>query len=225
MYNGVTVRRYPAAPPDRAQVLRYAGIRREDAGLRALVDECLTLSAGAFEWAACRAVWPLRRTGELVDCGFAALRSRSLTGALEDCEAVAAFAATVGFGIDRLLQRYGHLSVARAAVLQAVGTAQIEQLCDVVCAEIAQEAAAQGLYARPRFSPGYGDVPLTLQTELFAALDVPHRIGVTLTDSLLMAPSKSVTALVGLSRRPCRGPAGCAGCPDTECPFREEKKS
>ena len=54
-----------------------------------------------------------------------------------------------------------------------------------------------GLAVRPRFSPGYGDLPLALQREVFAALDCPRRIGLTLSDSLLMSPTKSVTALIG----------------------------
>ena len=49
-----------------------------------------------------------------------------------------------------------------------------------------------------RFSPGYGDLPLDVQRPLFAALDVPRKIGVSLTDSLLMAPSKSVSAIIGI---------------------------
>jgi cobalamin-dependent methionine synthase I len=54
---------------------------------------------------------------------------------------------------------------------------------------------------RPRFSPGYGDLPLELQTNLFKVLDCQHFIGLTLNDSMLMSPSKSVTAIVGLRER------------------------
>ena len=56
----------------------------------------------------------------------------------------------------------------------------------------------EGLALRPRFSPGYGDLPLEFQRDFFRILRPQRRIGVTLTDACLMVPSKSVTALVGI---------------------------
>ena len=52
-----------------------------------------------------------------------------------------------------------------------------------------------------RYSPGYGDLPLETQTAVFKALDCERTIGVTLTESLLMRPSKSVTAVIGMKER------------------------
>ena len=62
------------------------------------------------------------------------------------------------------------------------------------------KAEYRGLPLSARFSAGYGDVPLELQRDIFALLDCPRRIGLTLNESLLMSPSKSVTAIVGISR-------------------------
>ena len=53
---------------------------------------------------------------------------------------------------------------------------------------------------RPRFSPGYGDVPLDAQRDIFSALDISKNLSVYLNDSLLMSPSKSVTAFVGIKK-------------------------
>jgi cobalamin-dependent methionine synthase I len=52
-----------------------------------------------------------------------------------------------------------------------------------------------------RYSPGYGDLPLEMQREIIRALDCGRTIGVTLTESLLMQPSKSVTAVIGMKER------------------------
>lgn len=74
---------------------------------------------------------------------------------------------------------------------------------------------------RPRFSPGYGDFPLECQQGIAAALELSKRIGVMLTDRLMMTPSKSVTAVMGLSQRPqiCRV-QGCEACGKKDCGYR-----
>ena len=81
-----------------------------------------------------------------------------------------------------------------------------------MCEQLQREAARRlpALYQTDRFSPGYGDLPLTLQPGILAALDAGRRAGITLLPSLLMNPSKSVTAIFGLSQRP--QPARVRGC-------------
>ena len=54
------------------------------------------------------------------------------------------------------------------------------------------------LICRPRFSPGYGDLPLSLQPEVIRATGADRRLGITLSSSLLMTPKKSVTAIKGI---------------------------
>ena len=60
--------------------------------------------------------------------------------------------------------------------------------------------AVAGCALRHRFSPGYGDLPLSVQPAFLAALDATRRLGITLTSSFLMVPTKSVTAFVGVAR-------------------------
>ena len=114
------------------------------------------------------------------------------------CREAVLFAATVGVGLDRLIARYGAVAPSRAVMLQAIGAERIEALCDVFCNTLAVE---ENRALRPRFSPGYGDLPLDTQREIFRVLDCQRKIGLTLNDSLLMSPTKSVTAIVGLCDR------------------------
>ena len=90
--------------------------------------------------------------------------------------------------------------------------------------ELQGQALECGKRCRPRFSPGYGDFPLECQPGLFRLLGVQRNIGVTLTDSLLMLPTKSVTAVIGLcdGETPC--PTGCAACDRADCAFRDTRK-
>ncbi|MGN1059696.1 MAG: vitamin B12 dependent-methionine synthase activation domain-containing protein, partial [Clostridia bacterium] len=108
-----------------------------------------------------------------------------------------------------------------ALAAQAVGTAAIESWCDLLCRRFAEREAERGRSLRPRFSPGYGDFPLEMQKDIFRFLDCSRKIGVSLTESLLMVPGKSVSALVGISlaAAPCTA-AGCSLCEQTECEFR-----
>ena len=84
-----------------------------------------------------------------------------------------------------------------ASILQATGAMYIEELVDITNSEIKKIAEAAGLNTKPRYSPGYGDVPLQVQKDFFRLLPCT-RIGLTLMDTLIMAPEKSVSAFVGL---------------------------
>ncbi|MDO5702516.1 MAG: vitamin B12 dependent-methionine synthase activation domain-containing protein, partial [Lachnospiraceae bacterium] len=155
-------------------------------------------------------------------CGLA-VQSRALADNLRGCTHVVMMAATIGFGPE-LLSRKSTVTgrVTRALIADAAGSALIESWCDEVNDSIRHEASALGLFARPRFSPGYGDFPLEFQREIFNVLEVQKRIGITLSEQLLMLPAKSVTALIGLSPMNSRCPtAGCESCSRSDtCAYR-----
>ena len=145
-----------------------------------------------------KAVWStfdLRIEGDLCDLGAMQIRSESLAAHLAGCKRVILFAATLGVAFDRELQKSTCLSPARAYELQMQGLREIEQWCDTLCKELAKD---QGGALKKRFSPGYGDLSLEVQREIFRVLDPVKHIGLCLSDSCVMTPSKSVTAFVGV---------------------------
>ncbi len=153
-------------------------------------------------------------------------QSKNLSYNLMQCSQVALLAATLGIEADKLLQRYEVLNMAKAAIVQACGAACIEAYCDILQENICKEASAHGkkLYLRPRFSPGYGDLPLENQTAIFRALECTKRIGLTLTESFLMYPTKSVTAFIGMTANPLSCHIDkCKDCDFVECEFRKEE--
>ncbi len=125
------------------------------------------------------------------------LRSKDLGINLKNCSKVALMAATIGPQVDALIRKHSSLDPVYASILQATGAMFIEEVVDLVNSEIKKNAGTLGLKTRPRYSPGYGDVPLDIQKEFFRLLPCT-RIGLTLMDTLIMAPEKSVTAFVGL---------------------------
>ena len=206
---------------DTAEIFRYAGVRTASVELEQLMEDALSEAAPLLTGKVCWAEFPVSSTQEMLDLGFAKVHSASLSRNLSGCDRILVFGATVGLALDRLIVRYGHTAPSKALMLQAIGAERIEALCDAFCEKLRQEAAIRGLHLRPRFSPGYGDLPLELQTDIFRVLDCSRRIGLTLNESLLMSPSKSVTAIVGLS--PCPGihaADGCCQCGKTDCIYR-----
>lgn len=205
------------------EILRYLGHRGQEIpeNVETLIAECkreLERSAAA------KSVWreyPLEIRQHVLDMECLRTKSRDLERNLRDCRKILLFGATLGSGVDILLRRYGHLQMSRAVVIQAASAAMLETYCDWRNEILKREYEEKGWYMRPRFSPGYGDFPLECQRGIETALELNKRIGVTLTDSLLMAPSKSVTAVIGLSRKPriC-SVQGCEVCGRKDCEYR-----
>ena len=96
-----------------------------------------------------------------------------------------------------------------------------------ILAELRQLAAAEGTYLTGRFSPGYGDWDIAVQPLVAAALDTARRAGLCVTDTNLMTPRKSVTAILGVSGHPVKGKlAGCGHCVlRTRCEYRKRGKT
>ena len=209
---------------DRGEILRYLGYRGHEAdeAVNGMVEQCLEeLEAAAEPKCLCRE-YPLRLgEGNLIDGTCFQTISRNLTKNLKDCDQIIVFAATLGTGADHLIQKYNRLQMSKAVIMQAAATAMIEEYCDQACRELRGGHEARGRYLRPRFSPGYGDFPLDCQVALLGALEAGKRIGIKLTDSLLMMPSKSVTAVMGVSGKPYRCDVkGCEVCTKKDCAYR-----
>lgn len=160
---------------------------------------------------------------DLILLGNYSISSSSLSRNLAQCSHVILFAATLGIQCDKLIQRYTITNMAKASIAQACGAAAIEAYCNHIQEEIRLQALEHNLYLSPRFSPGYGDLPLETQQILFDSLQCTKRLGLTLTDSLLMYPSKSVTAFIGLTKnkQSCHI-SKCGTCKNIGCEFRYE---
>lgn len=209
---------------NRKEILRYLGYGRQkaDGQVLALIEACGKELEGAAVPKSVYKEYPLSFYGEdgIDCCGFQTC-SKALRKNLKDCQKVLLFGATLGAGVDLLLHRYNRLQMSKAVVLQAAAASMLEDYCDEINQELEKEYEKKGLYLRPRFSPGYGDFSLECQPALLGCLEAGKRIGITLTDSLLMAPSKSVTAVIGISRIPgvCRMKS-CQDCEKTDCAYR-----
>lgn len=212
---------------DRKETLRYLGYRGQeiDEKTQQLLDEAAAELERESSPKSVYQEYPCQVKGNQILIGNLTVTSANLARNLKGCEAVVLLAATIGRGADFMIKKYSVVNIAKAAIIQAAGASYIESYVDEVEAKIRQEALARGLYLRPRFSPGYGDFPLECQKELFEMLECSKRIGVALTEGNLMMPSKSVTALIGLTtkeRESCQMKT-CMQCEKTDCEFRKEE--
>ncbi len=213
---------------DLREPLRYLGVRGEpDPALYAQLSAAADRLTRAVTPRYVYRVFPLAfgEGGPALEGTGLTLTGEMARGMLADCSRAVLLGCTLGAGFETLLRAEQARGMARAVLLDACGSAWVEAGCDEAEREIS--ARFPGLYRTDRFSPGYGDLPLALQTEICALLDAPRRLGVQVTDSLLMNPTKSVTAVIGLSERP--QPArirGCGFCNLREdCQYRKEGKT
>ena len=195
MNSEIITKSYSEPPFCEAEILRYAGCKSADDEMRRLLNSCIDEARAVLCYNVCRRELTFTADGNNCDFGCFSFSSEKLAKNLCGCRSVILFCATVGIGLDRLIAKYNRVSPSRAVMLQALGSERVEALCDMFCKDISESRA---IILRPRFSPGYGDLPLTVQRDIFATLECPKRIAVFLNDSLLMSPSKSVTAFAGI---------------------------
>lgn len=209
---------------DRKEALRYMGFRsgEPDEQIEKLMEECIK---EIEEYADPRHI--IRRfeleieADYLVKAGGITLASRNLAKNLKGCHEVYFMAATLGNGPDRLMNRYSRLQISKAAVLQGVAAAAIEGYCNECQQALSDELEAEGLYLRPRFSPGYGDLSLSVQPDFLAVLNASKTVGIILSEGGVMIPVKSVTAIIGVSKDNTRCHIeGCESCGRTDCAYK-----
>lgn len=211
---------------DQREVLRYLGYKGSEPGaeiLHTIADCTRELEEAATPHHILQAVELSRPNADTLEFAGMVVHSRDLFQHLSGCDEAVLFAATLGAPVDLRLERCAKVSMSRAVVMQACAASLIESYCDECQEPIAQEAASRGLYLRPRYSPGYGDFDISYQREFLTVLDCPKRIGLTMTDSFMLAPSKSVTAVIGLTAevQSCHI-AKCMTCKAKSCPFRKD---
>ncbi len=192
----VLITDYPHPSENISEVYRYLRAKPSKE-LDELIDSVIEEAYNELNFYVSYTIVDLHCDGEKVKLGNIEASSRDLCKCLNGCEQAVIFAATIGSGIDRLITKYSRLTPSRALLFQAYGSERIETLCDTFCDEI---STVTGMKISPRFSAGYGDLPLEFQKTLFDILEC-GKIGLTLNQSLLMSPSKSVTAIAGLKKQ------------------------
>lgn len=200
---------------NRSEAIRYlggAGIQMNDQ-MEVLMDECekMVLEKAAPKFLYIELDLPCNTI----------MGGRDIANHLDGCEKAILMCATLGAEIDKLIRISQISDMAKAVVLDSFASVAVEQVCNKVDEIIAEKY--DGYYMTFRFSPGYGDYPISLQQDFLRMLDAPRKIGLTTNENFLLMPTKSVTAVMGLSKNPIeRKKRGCAICNMRgKCRFRK----
>ena len=204
-----------------SEVLRLSGMKgAEEPALLHLASEAMEqVKKEAVPRAICRQA--ARECLDPLLCGS------DINAHLQGCDSVCVIACTLGAEIDRFLSRLQVGNMALAVVADAAASVAIESLAQTVEEQLRGAQKKQNRFLTGRFSPGYGDYPIEVQNQLLSFVDAPRKIGVFATETHLLVPRKSITALCGVSDHPVTGKlAGCENCAlrDT-CTKRKEGKT
>lgn len=206
------------------EAIRYLGYGRHavDEQTLALIDVSFGELDQTTQAKSVYRIFDCKVTGEdQVTIGKMNIKSRSLGKNLRGCKGAVVFGATLGTSVDILMKRYSLTDMAKSVVLQACAAAYLEEYCDNLQLSIGEELKAQNKWLRPRFSPGYGDFDIHHQDDILRMLDTAKKIGLTMTDSYMLTPTKSVTAIIGISdtQEKCHI-KGCEVCEKKDCIYR-----
>lgn len=211
---------------NRAEALRYMGYKDKepDENVMNIIDEC--------ESVLLKAVKP-RYTYKLFDIktlenGISVLgtsllfEGNDIKEHLKGCDKCILLCATVSAEADKIIRSYETIDMTKTVISDCLASAAVEEVCNKAEIEIKEKLPDYNFTWR--FSPGYGDFPLTIQPEFLNVLDAQKRIGLNCTESLILIPRKSVTAVIGISKNPIsKGKRGCVSCNMRDrCEYRKK---
>lgn len=198
----VNIKSYKALKPiNVSEICRYIGCGEDDERVLSLIEECVKEISGKLKLMVCWEELAIRACENETDLCFMKSNSSLIKRKLSGCEKIVLFAASIGIEVDRLIKRYSETMPSRAVVFQAIGAERIEALCDTFEEEIKKEEMKNDREIVRRISPGYGDFSITSQRDIFSYLSPEKNIGLTLNESLMMSPSKAVTAIIGIKNK------------------------
>lgn len=222
---------YPVVRTDEA--LRYMGFQEHQSRIDPLVEEQMHRAVHRIEsltdCSYTYRVFPIHweeqdgRRMPVPEGTSLPLPGNDIRDLLKDCSRCIVMAVTLGRKADQLLRRAQTENMADAVILDSCASSGIESLCDQLQKDLEIFYHRQGLYLTDRYSPGYGDLPLSLQPKICDLLSTQKRIGLNASATYMLSPSKSVTAILGLSEQPqSRHLSGCAWCKNREhCAYKK----
>jgi len=212
---------------DRKEVLRYLGHRDQiiEEKLERLVCECIEELMGiAAPKYICRTLSITDRERSIsLEGGLFELPGRAISRHLSGSGECILMAATLGSEVDKKIRYYEKIDLTKALILDACATVCIEAVCGRICEDIEKSELPVGKHLTFRFSPGYGDLPIDIQTGFLQVLNAGKRIGLTASSTNILLPRKSVTAVIGITEKNCaENKTGCAECSKSnECNYKK----
>ncbi len=212
---------------DKKEVLRYLGYKNQeiDKSLTDLIEDCCKEVIEVCKESFVYEIFDIeRKNDELFLLGSTlVLEDIDIINHLSASKKCIVLAATLGIEVDSRIAYYSRFDITKGLIMDACATTAIENLCDELQTKIMEKALEDNLHITNRYSPGYGDFSIDNQGTILNVLEAYKQIGLSVTESNIMIPRKSVTALIGLGENATLSSKNkCKSCKNTDCSFRKD---
>ncbi len=190
---------------DKSEVLRYLGHNGQeiDNDLNLRINQCIQETKNEIDTKYVYETYDIRKNLDLNTVEFEntnlILKSKDISELFRDCDKCILMCATLGFNIEKNIRRYSYNDLTKGIIVDACATTSIEEICDLIQDNILQEVCKEGKSLTMRYSPGYGDLDISANRDILNVLDAHRKIGVTVTNTGIMLPRKTVVALIGIT--------------------------
>ena len=137
----------------------------------------------------------------ILEDGNLILKSDDVYKLLTECDECILMAVTLGLEIEKEIRKLTYTNLTKGIIIDSCATTAIEEVCDIVQDNIARKLLREDKYITYRYSPGYGDLSIENNIYINNILNSQKEIGLTVTNSGIMIPRKSVVALIGVSNK------------------------
>ncbi|MGL5330233.1 MAG: vitamin B12 dependent-methionine synthase activation domain-containing protein [Peptostreptococcaceae bacterium] len=209
------------------EVLRYLEYKNQsiDDNLNHKIEECINITKETINPRYTFRVYSINTEKQnLIELEGTNLQleSNDLYNLLKDCHKCILMATTIGLDIEKQIRKYSYTELTKSIIIDSCGTTAIEEVCDIVEDKIKEEVLVEGEYLTYRYSPGYGDLNIESNTKILNILNGHKEIGLTITDSGIMIPRKSVVAIIGIKNTKSNNKKSCHNCKNKNtCKYRK----
>lgn len=143
-----------------------------------------------------------------------------VTSQLRKSKKAALFISTIGPAMETWAKKLStEGDVALSYLVDTVASVTEEEVTDLLQDHIEKQMQMRGLKITNRYSPGYCDWSVSEQHLLFSFFPI-NFCGITLTESALMVPIKSVSGIIGIGTEVKKVDYACDKCGMKDCTYR-----
>lgn len=189
---------------DKQEIWRYLGRKNQeiDKKLDKIADEVIERVKKIAKPKSILMTGRISKDGDELSLFNIPLEGKAIKRFLIDSDEAALFAVTLGLDLDREIKRLEQTDLTKALIMDSTASTLVEEICNQVSDDFENFQKENNKYTTERFSPGYSDLPLKIQNDITRVLDTQRKIGLATTDSSLLLPRKSVTAIIGVLDKP-----------------------
>lgn len=211
-----------------SEILRYLGYRGQEMP-KNISDKIIGVKKECEDFFTPKYVYDeynlKKRKGEIEIVGTnLILRGNDIYNLLKNCNRCILMAVTLGNSIERHIRLYEKVDLTKALILDSCATTAVEELCDLVEEKVKNKYVNKDEELTCRYSPGYGDLNLDVQKDFIDVLNCKKRIGINVSEHMILFPRKSVTAILGVKKYSGKNKKkSCVDCNNYErCIYRKE---